>query len=83
MTPPQNRPAQLWIPAFVLTLALPVGYEAGYFLRTASHLTWPGGVTIRGFHTEWEAKAFIPAAKLEGFCTGRRVHTVGPSGELR
>jgi hypothetical protein len=67
----------------VFVLALPALYLAGYFFRSASNVTWPGNVRIRGYHHEWEAAAYLPVARLESLVTGHEVHTVGPGGSIR
>jgi hypothetical protein len=83
MSVPTNRPVNLLIPILVVALALPMAYVAGYFFRTASKASWPGNVQIRGYRSEWEARAFVPAAKVESLVTGQFTHTVGPDGEIR
>lgn len=67
----------------ISVLLLPaVGYVGAYFWRAAV-TTWPRGREIRGYPTEWEAKAFTLLTRIQTSWTGRPVHTVGPSGEVR
>jgi hypothetical protein len=73
----------IFVALLLVPLILSLTYTAGYLLRTASRVDWPGNVRIFGYRTEWEARAFVPAARVEGLITGHAAHTVGPSGKVR